>query len=44
MPEQGARPHVPALRRRILRALGALSTPLLPDDYLELIKPALVNA
>ena len=39
MPEKGARPHVPALQRRILRALGTLSTPLLPDDYLELINP-----
>jgi ferredoxin-NADP reductase len=27
------------LQRRILRALGALSSPLLPDDYLELVNP-----
>ena len=29
----------PRLQRRILRAIGALTTPLLPDDYLELINP-----
>jgi ferredoxin-NADP reductase len=39
MAERGARPHVPPVQRRILRALGALSTPLLPDDYLELLNP-----
>jgi stearoyl-CoA 9-desaturase NADPH oxidoreductase len=39
MAERGARPHVPPLQRRILRVLGTLSTPLLPDDYLELINP-----
>lgn len=39
MPEQGVRPSVPRLQRRALRVLGALSTPLLPDDYLELINP-----
>jgi ferredoxin-NADP reductase len=27
------------LQRRILRAVGALTSPLLPDDYLELINP-----
>jgi ferredoxin-NADP reductase len=39
MPEIGARPTVPKLQRAALRAVRALSTPLLPDDYLELINP-----
>ncbi len=39
MAERGARPAVPAWRVRLLRALRALFTPLLPDDYLELINP-----
>ena len=39
MPEKGAPPKVPKLQRRLLRVLSALSTPLLPDDYLELIDP-----
>ena len=39
MAERGARPNVPVLQRRILRAIGALTSPLLPDDYLELINP-----
>src|SRR3954452_14679137 len=39
MPEIGAKPHVPRLQRAALRAVRALSTPLLPDDYLELINP-----
>jgi ferredoxin-NADP reductase len=37
--ERGARPKVSARWRRILRAAGALTSPLLPDDYLELINP-----
>jgi stearoyl-CoA 9-desaturase NADPH oxidoreductase len=37
--EQGARPRVPRLQRKLLNAIGALTTPLLPDDYLELINP-----
>jgi stearoyl-CoA 9-desaturase NADPH oxidoreductase len=37
--ERGARPNVPAWRLRALRALRALFTPLMPDDYLELINP-----
>jgi ferredoxin-NADP reductase len=37
--ERGAPPKVPALQRRALRAVRALFTPLLPDDYLELINP-----
>ncbi len=39
MAERGARPNVPAVRRRLLKAAGVLFTPLLPDDYLELINP-----
>jgi ferredoxin-NADP reductase len=39
MAERGARPSVPLARRRLLRAAGVLFTPLLPDDYLELINP-----
>jgi ferredoxin-NADP reductase len=37
--ETGAKPNVPRLQRAILRAVRAFSTPLLPDDYLELINP-----
>ena len=39
MAERGAQPQVPALQRRALQALRGLFTPLLPDDYLELINP-----
>jgi stearoyl-CoA 9-desaturase NADPH oxidoreductase len=39
MPERGARPNVHPIQRRILGALAALSSPLLVDDYLELINP-----
>ncbi len=39
MAEIGARPNVPKLQRAVLRAVRAFSTPLLPDDYLELINP-----
>jgi ferredoxin-NADP reductase len=39
MAERGAIPKVPALQRRALRAVRSLFTPLLPDDYLELINP-----
>src|SRR5947209_9749709 len=39
MPEKGAPPNVHPVQRRVLKALGALSTPLLPDDYLEMINP-----
>jgi stearoyl-CoA 9-desaturase NADPH oxidoreductase len=39
MPETGAKPTVPKLQRAALRAVRAFSTPLLPDDYLELINP-----
>jgi stearoyl-CoA 9-desaturase NADPH oxidoreductase len=39
MAERGATPQVPELRRRALRSVRSLFTPLLPDDYLELINP-----
>jgi ferredoxin-NADP reductase len=39
MAEQGAKPQVPELRLRALRAIRSLFSPLLPDDYLELINP-----
>jgi stearoyl-CoA 9-desaturase NADPH oxidoreductase len=39
MAERGATPQVPELRLRALRAVRSLFTPLLPDDYLELINP-----
>jgi len=39
MPERGARPNVHPIQRRVLDALAALSSPLLVDDYLELINP-----
>ena len=39
MAEVGARPKVSAGRRRALSAMRSLFTPLLPDDYLELINP-----
>ena len=39
MAERGARPKVPRWRLRVLRSLRTLFTPLMPDDYLELINP-----
>jgi ferredoxin-NADP reductase len=39
MPERGATPKVPKLQRRILKVVSAFTSPLLPDDYLELINP-----
>jgi stearoyl-CoA 9-desaturase NADPH oxidoreductase len=39
MAERGAVPQIPMLRRRTLHAVRSLFTPLLPDDYLELINP-----
>jgi ferredoxin-NADP reductase len=39
MIEKGAAPPVRALRRRLLAAGRALTTPLLPDDYLKLVNP-----
>jgi ferredoxin-NADP reductase len=37
--ERGATPKVSTVRRRTLSAMRSLFTPLLPDDYLELINP-----
>jgi ferredoxin-NADP reductase len=39
MPERGAAPNVHPVIRRLLNALGAFSSPLQVDDYLELINP-----
>ena len=39
MAEVGAAPKVPRARKQALRAVRALFSPLLPDDYLELINP-----
>jgi len=39
MAERGATPQVSATRRRALRAVRSFFSPLLPDDYLELINP-----
>ena len=39
MAERGATPKVSRVRRRALNAVRSLFSPLLPDDYLELINP-----
>jgi ferredoxin-NADP reductase len=39
VPEKGAPPKVSRLQRRTLNAIRAFTSPLLPDDYLELINP-----
>src|SRR5689334_16621475 len=39
MAERGARPQVPEWRLRAMRGVRSMFTPLLPDDYLELINP-----
>ena len=39
MAEKGASPNVPRFQRTVLRAVRAFTSPLLPDDYLELINP-----
>jgi ferredoxin-NADP reductase len=39
MVERGADPELSPARRRALKAARALTTPLLPDDYIELINP-----
>ena len=39
MPEKGAPPQVKPLQRKVLNAVRAFTSPLLPDDYLELINP-----
>jgi ferredoxin-NADP reductase len=37
--ERGAVPRVSAGRRRALKLVGSFTSPLLPDDYLELVNP-----
>ena len=39
MSERGAVPKVSAGRRRVLRLIRSFTSPLLPDDYLELVNP-----
>src|SRR3954453_8912523 len=39
MAERVAKPKVPAVQRRAYGGFPSLFTPLLPDDYLELINP-----
>ena len=40
MVETAAEPRISALRRRAVKLARAMTTPLLPDDYLELLNPA----
>jgi ferredoxin-NADP reductase len=39
MAERGATPNVSPVRRKAMGAMRAFFTPLLPDDYLELVNP-----
>ena len=39
MPERGASPELSTARRRALRFVGHFTSPLKPDDYLELVNP-----
>jgi stearoyl-CoA 9-desaturase NADPH oxidoreductase len=39
MSERGAKPNVHPVRARVLKAISAFTSPLLPDDYLEMINP-----
>ncbi len=39
MAERGAKPNVHPIRAKALKAVSAFTSPLLPDDYLELINP-----
>ena len=39
MVERGATPEVSPLHKRALKGAQALTTPLLPDDYIELMNP-----
>ena len=39
MAERGAAPRVPAGRRRVMGLVRSFTSPLLPDDYLELVNP-----
>ena len=43
MAERGAKPNVHPIRARALKAISAFTSPLLPDDYLELINPLWSN-
>ncbi|CAN5450693.1 ferredoxin reductase [soil metagenome] len=39
MPESGATPQISRARRALLQGARALTTPLVPDDYIELMNP-----
>src|SRR5215210_1824860 len=39
MAEVGAKPKVSSARRKVMRALSTFFTPLMPDDYLDMINP-----
>jgi stearoyl-CoA 9-desaturase NADPH oxidoreductase len=39
MAERGAVPKVPEMRRRVMDLVRSFTSPLLPDDYLELVNP-----
>ncbi len=39
MPESGATPQISRIRRGLLNGARALTTPLVPDDYIELVNP-----
>ncbi|MFL5870548.1 MAG: ferredoxin reductase [Solirubrobacterales bacterium] len=39
MAERGAKPNVHPIRAKALQAISAFTSPLLPDDYLELVNP-----
>jgi stearoyl-CoA 9-desaturase NADPH oxidoreductase len=39
MAERGAVPRVPETRRRVMGLVRSFTSPLLPDDYLELVNP-----
>jgi stearoyl-CoA 9-desaturase NADPH oxidoreductase len=39
MAERGATPRVPRARRSALRLIGSFTSPLAPDDYLEMVNP-----
>jgi ferredoxin-NADP reductase len=39
MAERGAVPQISPVRRRALRMIGSFTSPLAPDDYLELVNP-----
>src|SRR3954462_4697413 len=39
MAEVGAKPKVSKARRKVMRAMSTFFTPLMPDDYLDMIHP-----